>query len=345
MAITMLNDLIPYDKQYREGYVDYMRDTLDVFGAKSRNTFVLKDNSETGTLSKIAFFEDFGVASRRDITSTSAQEPGKIERSQHTTFRTFDKFNLLSWQAAAFYTADKMRKGDVVYMIGQSVARTKLKRSIDKAIISLVGAIESQGATTVLDLTTPTKQNFLQPDMVAATLKYGDSQPLLKAMVMTSAAFACLTKNQLVNERYDLGAGTVIYGGTTATLGMPVIVCDNPKLMYTSGSDTLHRTLILTDSAVTIGDSDDMLVDMNTVSGEENIRYTFQAEWSQWIDVKGYELKASANPQSNPDETALATANNWQRWVADFRNGAGLMVKSLADLSKIQQIMNVKVIS
>ena len=46
MAITMLNDLIPYDKQYREGYVDYMRDTLDVFGAKSRNTFVLKDNSE-----------------------------------------------------------------------------------------------------------------------------------------------------------------------------------------------------------------------------------------------------------------------------------------------------------
>ena len=86
-------------------------------------------------------------------------------------------------------------------------------------------------------------------------------------------------------------------------------------------------------------------VDMNTVSGEENIRYTFQAEWSQWIDVKGYELKASANPQSNPDETALATANNWQRWVADFRNGAGLMVKSLADLSKIQQIMNVKVIS
>ena len=80
MAITMLNDLIPYDKQYREAYVDYMRDTLDLFGAKSRNTFVLKDNNETGTLSKIAFFNDFGVASRRDITSTSAQEPGKIER-------------------------------------------------------------------------------------------------------------------------------------------------------------------------------------------------------------------------------------------------------------------------
>jgi hypothetical protein len=71
----------------------------------------------------------------------------------------------------------------------------------------------------------------------------------------------------------------------------------------------------------------------------------YQAEWPMWNSVKGYQLKSAASPQSNPSDATLTTVANWEQWVADTKNTAGVLVKSAADVTSIQQVINVKYVS
>lgn len=347
MALTLLGDLIPYANQFRQGYIDNIVEASNVFNGASRGCIRFQDSDAIGTVNKFAYFKDFGTVSRRDITSTSDQTPEKIERAEHTNFRTYFKLNAIEWMDEAFNTADGMGQDAIMYMVGAQLARKKLRESITQAINICSTAIESgdgAGGETVLDLITGTPKNFLQTDINKARMKFGEHYTRLQLMVMHSSVFFVLTQNQTVNYSYDLGGGVTLYGGIPATMGIPFIVTDQPGLVYTTGSgDTAYKTLLLTDGAVTVGDAGAINAGLNTILGKENILHGYQAEWSMWNNVKGYQLKAAAG--TNPTDSALTTVSNWEQWVADKRNTAGVLVKSLADLEQVQQVFNVRYVS
>lgn len=344
MAITLLGDLVPYENQFRRGYIDRLQELANIFNGGSANCIRFQDSDLAGTLSKTAFFKDFGTVERRDITSTSDQTPDKIERDERHDFRTYFKFRPVQWQVEAFNTADKMGRDAIMYMIGQQMAEKKLRESLNQAITICAAAIESKGAATVLDLTSP-EQNFLQPEINKARAKWGDSFNQLKIMVMHSAVFFPLVQNQTMNFQYDLGGGITLYGGTPATMGLPFIVTDQPGLTYTSEGTTYYKTLLLTDGAVTVGDAGNMEALLTPVGLKENIAYAYQAEWSMWNNVRGYQLKSTAQPQNNPSDAVLADPDNWEAWTSNYRNTAGVLVKSIADLNAVQQVLNVRVTS
>lgn len=350
MALTLLGDLIPYANQFRQGYIDNIVEATNVFNGASRGCIQFRDSDAMGTVNKYAYFKDFGTVTRRDITSTSDQTPEKIERAEHTNFRTYFKLNSIEWMDEAFNTADKMGKEAIMYMVGGQLARKKLRSAITQAINICATAIESGdtsgGGTgaTVLDLVTGTPKNFVQTDINKARMKFGENYNRLRIMVMHSSVFFVLAQNQTVNYSYDLGGGVTLYGGIPATLGMPFIVTDQPGLVYTTGGgDTAYKTLLLTEGAVTVGDASPINAGLNTILGKENIMHGYQAEWSMWNNVKGYQLKAAAG--TNPSDSALTTVSNWEKWVADLRNTAGVLVKSIADIDQVQQIFNVRYVS
>jgi hypothetical protein len=128
-------------------------------------------------------------------------------------------------------------------------------------------------------------------------------------------------------------------------MGMPFIVSDQPSLTYTDGGNVRYKTLLLTDSAVVVGDAGPIRAALDTVAGYENILHMYQAEWSMWNQVKGFQLKAAANPDSNPSDATLTNPSNWEMWVSDKRNAAGILVKSIADPTAISQVINVKYVS
>jgi hypothetical protein len=128
-------------------------------------------------------------------------------------------------------------------------------------------------------------------------------------------------------------------------MGMPFVVSDQPSLVYTSGANVFYKTLLLSDAAITLADAGPIRANLQTIGGKENIQHMYQAEWSMWNSVKGYQLKAAASPQSNPSDATLTTVANWEQWVADTKNTAGVLVKSAADVTSIQQVINVKYVS
>lgn len=125
MALTFLSDLLPYDQYLRTGYIEQLTYAVNILNAASGGTIRLESENTTGTKKHEAFFRDFGTMERRDITTDSAQVAEKIERAEHTAFKTFWKFKPVAWQWTAFKTSDNMTNDEVMFMVGRKLAERK----------------------------------------------------------------------------------------------------------------------------------------------------------------------------------------------------------------------------
>lgn len=339
MALTFLSDLVPYDGYLRSGYIEKLTYSVNILNAASAGTIRLESENTTGTKKHEAYFKDFLEIERRDITVDTAQTASKIERAEHTAFKTFWKAKPAAWQWSAFKTSDNMSNEEVMLIVGQKLAEKKIAYTVKLALTITAAAIGSQAALVV----NSEANNFTVNTEIEAMAKFGDAAERLKALVMHSAVFFTLVKDQVLNTKYNIGEGLMLYGGSPATMGKPVIVTDNPALTYTSGEATLYKTLFLTDGAVTLRDNGNTQYAMDTVLGNENISQIFQGEGDMWNYVKGYQLKSTVG--TNPTEEDLATTSNWERWVNTDKLTAGVLIKSKAALSDVSQVMNVRVIS
>lgn len=339
MALTFLSDLLPYDQYLRSGYIEQLTYAVNILNAASGGTIRLESENVTGTKKHEAYFKDFGTMSRRDITVDTAQTASKIERAEHTAFKTFWKFEPVAWQWSAFKTSDNMTNEEVMLIVGRKLAEKKIEFTVKRAITITCAAIGSQAALVV----DSEANNFTVATEIDAMSKFGDAASRLKALVMHSAVYFTLVKDQTLNTKYNLGEGLMMFGGSPATMGKPVIVTDNDELTYTKDDATLYRTLFLTDGAVTLRDNGNTQYAMDTQLGNENITQLFQGEGDMWNYVKGYQLKSTVG--TNPSDADLATTSNWERWVNTNKLTAGVLIKSKAALSDVSQVMNVRVIS
>lgn len=342
MALTLLSDLVPYEQYFRTGYKEGLDYFVNIFGPNSNNTIQLEAEDTTGLKKNIAIWKSFGNISRRDITVDTAQDSHKIERAEHTAFKTFWKFEPVEFQLTAFKTSDNMTPEEVMMMIGEELAKNKLVYTITRAINIVSAAISSQTAL-VKDYAAEGK-NFTVGRCVDATALFGDQANGLRALVMHSAVFFSLVKDQMVNYTFDSGSGLMLYGGSPATYGKPVIVTDNPGLMYKDDAENqCYKTLFLSEGAVTISDNGSTKAIAQTVAGFENIKQIFQAEGDMWNYAKGYQLKSTVG--NNPTDADLATPANWEKWVTSNKNTAGVLIKSLGNLDVSRETLNVRVVS
>lgn len=339
MALTFLSDLLPYDQYLRTGYIEQLTYAVNILNAASGGTIRLESENTTGTKKHEAFFQDFGTMERRDITTDSAQVAEKIERAEHTAFKTFWKFKPVAWQWTAFKTSDNMTNDEVMFMVGRKLAEKKVEFTVKQAITICAAAIGSR-TNCVVDAGS---QNFSMATEIDAMARFGDAASRLRALIMHSAVFFTLFKDQVLNTKFTLGEGLMMYGGTPATMNKPVIVTDNPELTYQDGDATKYKTLFLTDNAVTLRDNGNTQFAMQTQVGNENLASLFQGEGDMWNYVKGYQLKSTAG--TNPTDSALSNSSNWEMWVNTEKLTAGVLIKSKAALDEVSQVTNVRIVS
>lgn len=340
MALTFVADLIPYESYLRTGYIESLDYNVNILNAGSVGTIKLESELTTGFKKNEAFFKDFGKISRRDVTADTAQTSHKIERNEHTAFKTFWKFEPVEWTWTAFKTADNMSNEEVMYMVGKKLAEKKVEYTVNQAITIACAAI---GSVADMNVDSSSK-NISVMDILKAKQRFGDQASKLRALIMHSASFYTMVGDQMLNSKYTLGEGLMMYGGAPATGGMPVIVTDNPELIVSGeGATAVYRTLALTDSAVILKDNGNTQFAMNTVTGQENLKNIFQGEGDMWNYVKGYQLKSTIG--NNPSDTELANTASWEKWVKSNKDTAGVVIKAKADLDSVQQITYVKQIT
>lgn len=346
MPLTLLGDLKHYENYVRTGYVQGIVDRINVFNSRSGGTIRLTSEFTTGMEKNIAFWEDFGVMTRRDISVDTAQTPHKIERDEYHAFKTFWKFEPVNFQLSAFKTADGMSENDVYVMIGRKLAEKKLDFAVKQALMIASAAITSGGAAVNLDYTVGTPENFTVDKVVEAVSLYGDRASNLKALVMHSAVYFPLIKDQIVNYQFDTGAGLRIQGGSPATYGLPVIVTDNPELVYKDeNGDTFYKTLLLANNAVTLSDNGYTKAAYGLELGKENITSLFQAEGDMWNSILGYTYTGS-DRNANPVFDNLADPDNWVRWENSHKLTAGVLIKSMGSIRDARRnVIDVRVVT
>jgi len=83
----------------------------------------------------------------------------------------------------------------------------------------------------------------------------------------------------------------------------------------------------LAQGAVLIEQNPDYLENMSTTNGAENIKRTWQAQWSYNVGLKGYAWDKT-NGGASPTNAALATGSNWDRYATSVKDLAGILVNS-----------------
>ena len=322
MAVTFINDLIPYDSFLRTGYIEGLEYNVNILNSASGGTIRYGSELLTGLKETAAYFKDFGTIERRDITVDTAQESEKIQRAERHRFKTFWKFKPVEWSLTAFKTADNMSDGEVMLMIGRKLAEKKLEYTVRRAISIVAAAIKSNTNTVVNN-----SGNFTVADILRAKAKFGDAAGKLRALVMHSASYYTLMAGQVAKDFSAIGENLMLFGGTPATMGVPVIVTDNPELV---GSEGTYDALFLTDSAVVLNDNGETIYGAQAILGHENIKALMQGEGDMWNTVKGYQTKSTVG--NNPTEEALDNPANWEKWEASDKNTAGVVISAKADL-------------
>ncbi|RKL58094.1 major capsid protein, partial [Acinetobacter baumannii] len=62
-------------------------------------------------------------------------------------------------------------------------------------------------------------------------------------------------------------------------------------------------------------------------TGGENLKYTYQAEWTYGVGVKGYAWDM-ANGGKSPNDASIGTPTNWDLIASSIKDTAGVLVKS-----------------
>lgn len=321
--LTFLSDLLPYDSYLRAGYIEGLDYYVNILNSASNGTIRYGSELTAGLKKTTAYFKDFGTIGRRDITSDAVQETEKIQRAEHTAFKTFWKLKPVAWQWTAFKTSDNMTVEEVMLMVGKKFAEKKLEYTVRRAISILAAAVKSN-----TDMVVESENNLTVAEILLAKAKFGDAAGRLKALVMHSAAYYTLIAGQMKGEVQNIGENLMLYGGSPATMGVPVIVTDNPELV---GAEGVYDTLYLTDSAVTLNDNGSTTFLADTIAGHENIKSIMQGEGDMWNYVKGYQLKSTAG--TNPTEEALDNPSNWEKWEKSNKDTAGVVISTKADVA------------
>jgi hypothetical protein len=307
------------DAQFNTGMLLGLTQALPGFNAATRGAITYKDSRLPGSfVNNVGFTLTQDLWTNRDPTSTAAAASGDRKTmgqiNQIGVKRPIKAIveNRLTDFAASIGAQVPKSSEEFSQMIGEWVARTKLLRQFNDALLAARVAIKNQAANTATATANSGKAN--SGDLNLARAKMGDLDfAAAGVLIMHSKPFYDLVGNQVAEKIPDV-AGFNLFRGLPATYGIPTLVTDSAALVGVRGSGSAavpeYYSLGLLPGGVNVTNDAAETVVADAVTGGENILYRLQAEGAHVVDVKGFKWDTS-NGGANPSDAAFATATNW----------------------------------
>jgi hypothetical protein len=324
MAAGTKQDFKIYNDQYYGGYFEVQQQNVDAFNAASNGAITMVTQAMLGDFEQESFIKQLtGTAQRRDVTSVAAVADNKLQMGEYVAVKLNRRHGPIAQTADAF---KKINQDPEVMslIIGQSAAADEAAEELNTAIAAVDAALAGVAAVNH-DIDTP----ITAGELATARGYFGDAFSRLRLWVMHSAVFHSLVGDQLA-VNLDSVAGTIIYGGSIGTLGLPTLVTDSPSLKIADGGGAgidEYVTLGLVEDAVALTESEDRELIFEKLSGFENIMYRYQAEFAYSLRIKGMAWDMSAGG-ANPSAAAVATSANWLNQTNDVKNLPGVRLRT-----------------
>lgn len=303
-------------------FIELLAQNVALFNAASRGGIVLRSAANQGDFADEVFYARIaGLIRRRDAYGDTDVAEKDIEQLLKTTVKVAAgtppvRIDPHMWQ----WIQRSPEEAGVV--IGKQLAEETMQDMLNTGIRAFVSAISNVGATVVYDAAAATA-NLRALNKGAAL--FGDRAQAIVAWVMHSKVLHDIFDTSLANSEqlFNFGNVQVISDG----FGRPFIVTDCADLFNATPNPDEYRTLGLVPGAILLEQNNDFLENLETKNGGENIRRTWQAQWSYNLGIKGFSWD-KANGGASPTNAALATGSNWDRNATSVKDLAGVIVET-----------------
>lgn len=283
---------------------------IDKFNAGSAGAITLSSEGMTGDFMRDSFFASLASASRRvdRYAANGAVTPVDLTELTGSKVKVAGGFGPVRFEPSQMTWLSRPTQQGVA-AAASAFAELLVQDQLNSAIASLVAAIENQASLTN-DVSASAGVSY--GAINAAHAKFGDMSGQIVANVMNGSVAHRLIGDNLTNGERLFQAGNV---NVIDVLGKAVIVTDAPAL-YEAGSPNKDKVLGLVSGAAVVGNSSDIITNVETTNGNQRIETTFQADYSFSMGLKGYSWDET-NGGKSPTDAELATGSNWDK-VAQF---------------------------
>ena len=321
MAASTKSNMQIYQNQFWGGFVETIKQVSDAFNAASQGAITLVRRMAKGDFEQESMVQRVsGLITRRDVTSTSAATSLGFTQDEFKRVKLNRKIGpidntLDSWKKVA-PSEDAISSHMRAY--GIQSAKAMQGDMVDSGLIAVEAALDGVAAVE-FDRTAGTMRT---EDMIDGLSKMGDQAGEIVIWAMHSKPYFDLLKDQVADAVYRAG-GVLVIQGVPATLNRPVLVIDSPALIE-AGSPNNYVTLGLKAGAVDLVESEDREMEVETVTGLENLVIRIQGEYAYNVGVMGFKWTTTVNPT----DAQLGTAANWTQVAASHKGLAGVAIKS-----------------
>lgn len=318
------NLFFPVEQAYA-GFVETIQQNVEGFNGASNGALVMGAEFHTANYIDEGFWDvTADLIARRDSTSDSTVSDLDLTSDE---FRRVKLDRRIGPVVKNLTDIRKAIAGDASYdvmarVLGEQAAVASMQDSLNTALYALEGKLDAVAALEEDD----TAADITSEGIVDAIFKVGDKFGDIRLLVMHSAVYRDLIKDQIADAVYRAN-GARIMDGTPKTFGVPVLVTDSPALVESQGvssAQDAYSTLALFANAASVDTSEPEALLIDPVTGRENLAARYQGEYSITLGLRGCTWGGSANPNTS----AISTGSNWASQVADNKLLPGAILKT-----------------
>lgn len=322
-----LSDLAVYSEYAYSTATEILAQKIDLFNQATNGGIMLSLAANQGDFNDVAFFKKIaGLVRRRNAYGSGTVAEKNLQMLVDTMVKIAAGTPPVRIDPGMFRWI-KMNPEVAGAVLGQQLAGDMLADMLNTGLGIGVAALATQASNT-LDKTGATGNAGLMnfANLGEAAAKYGDRSDAIVAWVMHSTPFFQMYQQNLANAAQLFNYGTV--NVIRDPLGKLFVITDSPNLFVDTTAD-YYNTLGLVPGGLLIQQNNDFDAAEETNTGDENIIRKYQAEWSYNAGVLGFSWD-KANGGKSPNDAALFTGTNWDKYATSHKDLAGVLVKTLA---------------
>lgn len=319
-----LSDLAVYSEYAYSSMTEVLAQQIELFNGASDGVIVLVPAAHQGDFSDEAFFAKIsGLVRRRNAYGSGAIAQKTLKHLVDTSVKVAAGTSEIRLDPGQFRWIQQNPEVAGA-ALGQQLAGDLLADMLNTAIGCAVSALSAQSSVVHGDGTT-------DPTFVGLTETaglFGDRQNAIRAWVMHSTPVTKLYVNALTNAENLFKYDTV--NVIRDPFGRLFVVTDSPSLQWsvtTPSPASGFMSLGLVQGGIYVGQNNDFDAAETVATGDENIKRTYQAEWSYNVGVQGFAWD-KPNGGKSPTDAALFTASNWDKYSTSIKDLAGVLYKT-----------------
>jgi hypothetical protein len=322
-----LSDLTVLSDYTYNTAVTIIAQQIEKFNAASQGTILLSAGAIRGDVSEVTLWGNLSnIVRRRNAYGTGTVNTRSLQQITDAMVKVAagtDEFEIDPSQ----FTWIQKSPEEAGVVIGTMLAPQMLADMLNTAILAGYAALV-QTPAVVHDGTAETPGSLTISKLIDGASKFGDRYDSIRAWVTHSVPFHNYLKTNALNAENLFRFETVSVMGDT--MGRPFIITDTPSLINTTPNPDQYNILGLASGGITVQQNNDYYQTIVESTGKENIGRTMQAEWTYNLGVKGYAWNKGTGGAS-PNNAAIGSSANWNKIVSDNKDGAGVVVKVIAD--------------